>query len=110
MYTETEENENCLRGREKKLSSAQKQRMRCLCGDDSSMEAANAVSTAPYSEMRETIDPAILYARRMQSLIASGLVAGITPLSTRRQSPQATLDFAFSKLDGGEQDEQPAQD
>jgi hypothetical protein len=38
---------------------------------------------------------------RTQLLIASGLIAGITPTSTRKRSAQATLDFAFSKPDGG---------
>lgn len=91
------------------MSFAQKQAMQCLCGEGSSTEAANAVSTAPYSETKARIDPATLYAKRMRLLIESGLVAGITPTSVRNGSNQGTLDFAFSQLDGegssGEQDQ-----
>lgn len=97
---------SCLLDQEKKLSSAQKQQMQCLCGEDSSMEAGNAASTAPYSETKVTTDPAISYAKRMQLLMRSGLVAGITPTSTRKGSSQLTLDFASSRLDGGDAEKQ----
>ena len=35
-------------------------------------------------------------------LIASGLIAGITPTSIRKRSAQRTLDFALSRPDGGD--------
>jgi len=44
----------------------------------------------------------------MRLLIASGLIAGITPTSTRKRSPQAILDFALSRPDGGDVDEPKA--
>ena len=95
-----EERGNCLPDQGKKLSFAQRQQMRCLCGAGSSTEAENAVSTAPYSETKATIDPAISYVRRMQLLMQSGLVAGITPTSIRKGSNQKTLDFVLKQLDG----------
>ena len=107
INTGMDENENYLLGREKRLSFAQKQRMQCLCGDVLSMEAANAVSTAPYSETKANIDPATLYGKRMKLLIESGLVAGITPTSTRKRSNQQTLDFALSRQDGDDSIDEP---
>ncbi len=100
MNTETAEKENYSQVQAKKLSSAQKQAMRCLCGEDSSTEAANAVSTAPYSETKAFTDPVILYNKRIKLLIASGLVAGITPTSTRKRLRQKTLDFALYRQAG----------
>ena len=94
------ESENCSQDQERRLSFAQKQAMQCLCGGGSSMAAASAVSTAPYSETKVSVDPAILYARRMRLLMKSGLVAGITPTSVRQRSDQLTLVFALSQLDG----------
>lgn len=103
------ESENFSQDRERKLPFAQKQAMQCLCGADSSMEAANAVLTAPYSETKATTDPATSYAKRMRLLMKSGLVAGITPTSVRNGSNQGTLDFAFYPQVGegssGEQDQ-----
>ncbi len=110
MNTKTAEKGNCSQDQAKKLSFAQKQEMQCLCGAGSSTAAANAVLTAPYSETKASIDPATLYTRRMKLLIASGLVAGITPMSERRRSPQATLDFALSQLGGNDSTDEPEED
>jgi len=100
--TKTGESESCSQAPERKLSFAQKQAMHCLCGDGSSTDRANAVSTAPYSETKVSIDPQTLYAKRIKLLMQSGLVAGITPTSVRNQSNQQTLDFAFSRPGGPE--------
>ena len=100
ISTKMDEKEHSSSAPEKKLSFAQKQQMQCLCGVGSSIEAENAVFTAPYSETRVFIDPVTSYNKRIKLLIVSGLVAGITPTSVRKQSPQQTLDFAFSKQDG----------
>ncbi len=84
----------------KTLSSAQRQAMQCLCGDGSLTPAGNAASTAPYSETRVFIDPRTSYNKRIKLLIESGLVAGITPTSVRKRSPQQTLAFASSRPGG----------
>ena len=89
----------------KKLSSAQKQAMRCLCGDGSLTPAENAASTAPYSETRVFIDPRTSYNKRIKLLIEFGLVAGITPTSRRKRSNQQTLDFALYPQDGNDLNE-----
>jgi hypothetical protein len=104
------ESDNCSQAQAKKLSFAQKQAMQCLCGGGSSTAAANAVSTAPYSETKARTDPATLYAKRMQLLIESGLVAGITPTSVRNGSNQTTLDFAFCRQGGSGSNAEPDQD
>lgn len=107
ISTKMDEKEHSLSAPEKRLSFAQKQQMQCLCGVGSSIGAENAVFTAPYSETRVFIDPATSYNRRIKLLTVSGLVAGITPTSVRKQSSQQTLDFAFSKLGGCGSDDEP---
>ncbi len=86
----------------KRLCSEPCERTLCLCGDASSMTVAKLVSTALFSGMNQRTAARISYARRMQSLIASGLIAGITPTSIRKGSPQKTLDIAFSELAGND--------
>jgi len=98
--TPTSDLENCSQVQAKKSSFAQKQAMQCLCGEGSSTALASAVSTAPYSETKARIDPANSYTKRIKLLIESGLVAGITPTSTRKRSDQQTLDFALSPQGG----------
>jgi len=55
-------------------------------GDDLSMEAASEVSIARYFVMNPHGDHPTLLDRLMPSLISSGLVRGIIPLSIRRLS------------------------
>jgi hypothetical protein len=100
--TQTDVSENCSQAQAKKLSSAQRQAMQCLCGEGLSTQAANAVSTAPYSETKAITDPQTSYARRIQLLMRSGLVAGITPTSVRKRSDQQTLGFASLQPDGSD--------
>ena len=94
------ENESNLLDQGSKLSFAQKQAMQCLCGAHLSTAAENAALTAPFSVMKARTKAPNSYAKRMQLLIASGLVAGITPTSVRKGLNQLTLDFALSKQDG----------
>lgn len=96
------ENESNLLGQGNTLSFAQRQAMQCLCGAHSSTAAESAALTAPFSVMKARTEVPSSYAKRMQLLIACGLVAGITPTSTRKGSDQLTLDFALSRQDGGD--------
>ena len=93
-------NESNSSGQGSKLSFAQKQAMQCLCGAHLSTAAENAALTAPFSVMKARTKAPSSYAKRMQLLIASGLVAGITPTSVRKGLNQLTLDFALSRQDG----------
>jgi hypothetical protein len=94
------ENEKFSSAPVKKSFSEPSTQMPCSLGDGSLMTAANAESTAPFSETKAHTLVANSYAKRIRLLIASGLIAGITPTSVRKRSNQATLDFAFSKQDG----------
>jgi len=62
----------------------------------------NQASTVRRSGMRERTAAQNLYNKRMQLLIASGLIAGITPTSIRNGSDQRILDIAIYRLDGGD--------
>jgi hypothetical protein len=77
-------------------------------GESLLMTAAKLESTAQSSAMSQAIEVHTSYDKRIRLLIASGLIAGITPTSTRKGSPQATLDFAFSRRGGGGADEPKA--
>ena len=59
-------------------------------------------SIAPCSETKAHTAVRTSYVKRMRLLIASDLIAGITPTSVRKRSAQATLDFAFSRLAGSD--------
>ena len=106
MNTKTDAKESCLQAPARKLSFAQKMQMQCLCGAGSSMDQANAVLTAPYSETKEKANHRRSYNKRIKLLLQFGLVAGITPTSVRQQSPQATLDFVSCKQ-GGQDSSEP---
>lgn len=82
--------------RAKRLSSALSAQMPCSSGGSSSTEADSMGSTAPSSAMSPRTAAQNSFARRTRLLTASGLVAGITPMSARKTSGQATLDFASS--------------
>jgi len=82
--------------------------MRALCGETSTTTAASKESTVPYSATKAATGAATSYAKRMKLLIASGLIAGITPTSIRKRSAQRTLDFALLPHDGGDADEPKA--
>ena len=110
INTKTDANESNSSVPEKKLSSEQKRQMRCLCGDDSLMIRENVESTVPSLETSQATSARNLYDKRIKLLIASGLVAGITPTSERKQSPQQTLDFALFKPDGKDSSEKPEAD
>lgn len=80
---------------EKKLSLEPSPPMLFLRGDDSSTTQDSKASTAPSSGTNQRTVAQNSYGKRMRLLTASGLIAGITPTSTRRGSAQQTLDFAF---------------
>jgi hypothetical protein len=77
-------------------------------GASSTTTAGSKASTAPSSATSQATAARASYRKRIESLIASGLIAGITPTSTRKGSPQKTLDFAFSKRVGVDVDEPKA--
>jgi hypothetical protein len=66
------------------------------------MTAAKTGSTAQSLGMKERIAARASYVKRIRLLIASGLIAGITPTSIRKRSPQGTLDFALSRPGGND--------
>lgn len=80
----------------------------CSVGGSSSTTAGSKASTAPSSETSRRISARTLFGKRIKSLIAGGLIAGITPTSIRKRSPQRTLDIAFSKLAGVDADKAKA--
>jgi hypothetical protein len=85
---------------EKRSCSEPSEQMPSSSGETSLTTADSRESTVPSFV---TKDPAYHRAssdKRIKLLIASGLVAGITPTSTRHQSPQQTLDFALSPPGG----------
>jgi len=82
--------------------------MPSLSGATSSTTAGKTGSTAPCSATKAPTDPQTSYAKRMRLLIASGLIAGITPSSERKRSAQRTLDFAFSEPGGDDAEERKA--
>tara|TARA_R110002126_G_scaffold101704_2_gene233722 strand:- start:867 stop:1133 length:267 start_codon:yes stop_codon:yes gene_type:complete len=57
-------------------------------------------STARRSETKGRIKVQSSFDKRMRLLIAFGLIAGITPTSTRKGSSQRTLATAFYALGG----------
>lgn len=57
-------------------------------------------STAPHSEMKPASNLPTLYARRAQSLLIAGLIAGITPTSIRKRYGADCREAAFLLLDG----------
>lgn len=65
------------------------------------IKADNKESTVQFSETKAHIKAANSYDRRIRLLTASGLIAGITPLSERKRFPQQTLDIVLSKQGGG---------
>jgi hypothetical protein len=78
----------------------------CSFGENSKTTAASTASTAPFSEMSRATKAATSFDKRMQLLMQSGLVAGITPTSTRKRYGQQTLDIAFSQLGGVDAEQQ----
>lgn len=98
--TETGDSGDCSLAPDRNSSFAQKQATRCLCGALSSTDQANAALTAPFSVMSRRIDRAASFDKLTQSLMRSGLVAGITHTSGLTLSGQQILDFASCKQAG----------
>lgn len=95
-------------GRAKRSSSAPKSRRRYSFGENSSTPAANAESTAPCFATKARTSQASLSDRLTRSLIESGLVKGITPMSIRQMSGQPIQALAFDTPDGGDAGEPEA--
>jgi len=72
----------------------------CSYGEPSSTTAGRTASTAPCSATSHHTAARTSFAKRAQLLMRSGLIAGITPTSIAKRSPQRTLDIVFSPLDG----------
>lgn len=87
---------------EKRLSCEQLTLTPYLCGASSLMTADSKELTAPSFATNRRIAARNLYIKRMQLLTASGLIAGITPTSVRKQSVQRTLDIALSQPVGSD--------
>lgn len=66
------------------------------------LATAKPASTVLSSATRVSTYQANSFAKRMQLLMRFGLIAGITPTSTAKRSPQGTLDSAFSPLGGSD--------
>jgi hypothetical protein len=98
----TDESQIYLSAPETNSCSEPKTETLVLSGVDSSMIAGKLESIAQSSETSPTGYRHSSFAKRMQSLMKSGLIAGITPTSIAKKSNQATLDFVSSQLDGND--------
>lgn len=101
---QTEEDLNCLSDPEKRLCLELGKETRSLFGDDSLTIAGNRELIAPSSETSPSIFRASLCDRLTLSLISSGLVCGIIPMSMRNESDQRMLDFASRPQAGNDAD------
>jgi hypothetical protein len=104
---ETDASESYSQAPEKRLCCAQHAATPSLFGGDSLMTASTceqesdrAASTARHSETNQGCSLPTLYARRAQSLLIAGLIAGITPMSIRKRFGADCRDAAFLPLDG----------
>ena len=87
-------------GPERPLSCGPKMVTPDLFGGSSSTRAASRASTAPSSATKGRSYRRSLSDRLTPLLISSGLVAGITPTSTRKQCGAPIPDIASFELDG----------
>jgi len=101
------ESGNCSLALETNSSCTQRTRAPSSCGGGSPMTASTSApansrreSTARSSETKASTYRHRSFDKRMQSLMQSGLIAGITPTSIAKRWPQRTLDFASSQLVG----------
>lgn len=84
-----------LRGRERRLCSPRQQGTLFSCGESFVMIQDSRALTAAFSAMSQADkDRLTLSERQMPSLIARGLILGITPTFARRKSLQAILAIA----------------
>src|SRR6185369_6749448 len=81
---------------------AQSEQTPSSSGAASSTTAGSRASTAPSSATRASTYRHCSFAKRMQLLMQSGLIAGITPTSIAQRSPQAILAFASSARGGSD--------
>ena len=100
INTATGAGENSLLDPGKKSSCEQKEAQPDLFGVISSTEAGSKESIVPFSVTKAKSYRQTLSDRLTPSLISSGLVAGITPTSTRRRCGAGIPDIASFGLDG----------
>lgn len=107
--TPTGEFESCSAVPVTKLCFAHETARPSSCGEGSKTTASTLVqesgktaSTVRRSGTKERIKARNSYVRRMRLLIAAGLIAGITPTSTRKGSSQGILDIASFEPDGSD--------
>ncbi|WP_197483789.1 hypothetical protein [Ralstonia mannitolilytica] len=99
-------NESCSSAQAKKSSYEPAREMPSSPGESSKTTVGSKASIAPSSGTSHDTAVRNSFAKRMRLLIASGLIAGITPTSIAKRWPQGTLDFAFSQPDGNDADGQ----
>lgn len=87
---------------EKSSSSERQKQMHFSFGGDSSTIPAKLASTALSSATNQRIEVPTSFDRRTRLLIASGLVAGITPMSIRRECGAEIPDFVSSWRGGAD--------
>jgi hypothetical protein len=107
IITPMDESENCFLAPDKSLFCELNEAMPCSLGENSLTIAlmreqaeSKKASIARSSATNQVTSVPLSFDKRMQLLIASGLIAGITPLSVRQQWNQETLDSVSSWLDG----------
>lgn len=100
ITTQTAARESFSSALVRNLCSGQTPVTPCSHGESSSTTRDRTASIARCSETRVQFEAVTSFDRRTRLLIASGLVAGITPLSKRKRLPQKTLDFVSLQLDG----------
>lgn len=109
MSTPTPESASCLLALATNSCCAQSAATLALSGASSLTTASTSApaghkreSTARSSETRASTYRHRSWSQRMQSLISSGLIAGITPTSIAKRSVQVTLGFASSQPGGAD--------
>ncbi len=100
INTKTEESESCFAAPEKRLFSELVMQTLCLSGKSSLTQADRKELTALFLETKATDYQATLSDRQTLSLIMSGLVKGITPMSTRKKLGAAIPGFVLLLPDG----------
>lgn len=100
ISTKMGEKENYFVDQEKRLSLEQEPPMLFSFGDASLTEADRKELIALFSGTKDRLDQATLSDRQTLSLLQSGLVKGITPMSTRKKLKAIIPDFVLRLPDG----------
>lgn len=95
-----QENQNYSAAQAKRLSLEHGKGMPFLSGENSETTRDRAVSTVQSSEMSRPTKVLSLSDRLTPSLLRSGLVKGIIPMSMRRKLSLTMQDIVSNSLDG----------